>query len=232
MGSFSKAFGLIPIVPTSDLYLTSYEHGDEARFVRVFRDTWRRIPLRDRRRILRYWRTDEFVPAYGKMIHPRAKQHAMRAIQARAGSDAVPAGSYIPRIELLNGWLGKRVPNDVVHEADHCGGLAAAFARGFIIRVQAPVFALMSDDVAMDLIGHELAHVYQYASYTTDERDSMTEGEVEYEADEIVRCWGFEVESIDQWSVAQGRVKVHECRDFDEYFERAFGKGSRYEGVF
>jgi hypothetical protein len=51
--------GLIPIDPSSGLYLQPYRgsdtDADPLRFAGVFRDTWRQIPRHDRRRIEAYW---------------------------------------------------------------------------------------------------------------------------------------------------------------------------------
>ena len=43
------------LVATLNLYLDPHFHVDE-RFCRVWRETWRFIPLGDRRRIIAYWR--------------------------------------------------------------------------------------------------------------------------------------------------------------------------------
>ncbi len=46
----------VALLPRHKIFLTSAGYVDDARFVRVFRATWRRIPLRYRCRLLAYWR--------------------------------------------------------------------------------------------------------------------------------------------------------------------------------
>ena len=48
-----------PLLPRHKIRLIvcNYEHeGDHERFVRIFRETWRALPLRVRRTLLKYWR--------------------------------------------------------------------------------------------------------------------------------------------------------------------------------
>jgi len=46
---------LIPIVPTSGLYLTAWGHCDDARFAEQFRLAWKQIPMRCRKAIVAHW---------------------------------------------------------------------------------------------------------------------------------------------------------------------------------
>lgn len=46
----------VPIVPTAGLYLTSSGEESEGRFVAAFRRSWKRIPIKDRRRMVKHWR--------------------------------------------------------------------------------------------------------------------------------------------------------------------------------
>jgi hypothetical protein len=48
----------LPIVPTARLWLPVVGIGNDARFATIFRSTWYRLPLRDRRRIVKHWRED------------------------------------------------------------------------------------------------------------------------------------------------------------------------------
>jgi hypothetical protein len=49
----------LTIQRSSDLYLPVLGFGDDVRFARIFRDTWRRIPLWARRRLVGYWRQSQ-----------------------------------------------------------------------------------------------------------------------------------------------------------------------------
>lgn len=76
------------------------------------------------------------------------------------------------------------------------------------------VFDRMPDEIAQDLIAHELAHVLQY-SFGWDEEivddchvmrrgdDVMTAGELEQWADEIMQDWGFDDTAMDDWAVKE-----------------------------
>jgi hypothetical protein len=50
----------LPILPSHHVYVWAVD-GDGHRFCRLFQETWRRIDLRARRRILRHWREDDSV---------------------------------------------------------------------------------------------------------------------------------------------------------------------------
>ena len=51
-----QPYPAIPIMRRSDLYLTPSDHPHDHRFARIFRGTWKSIPLSSRRRLLRHWR--------------------------------------------------------------------------------------------------------------------------------------------------------------------------------
>ena len=46
---------LLPLLPRHGIYLTVLD-GDGPRFARMFRATWKRLPLKVRRRLLGHWR--------------------------------------------------------------------------------------------------------------------------------------------------------------------------------
>ena len=103
-----------------------------------------------------------------------------------------------PLIELLEDW-GVREDGD----------LGAVSRGGHQIRFAADVVDAMPDDIVRDLIAHELAHVYQWAigeDMTPDPEFGFLD--IEECADEMVRDWGFGVESIDDWSRSVGRKRV------------------------
>jgi len=46
----------IPLLPHAGIYLEAFGYADDAHFARVFRHTWRRLPMAARRSILAHWR--------------------------------------------------------------------------------------------------------------------------------------------------------------------------------
>jgi hypothetical protein len=134
------------------------------------------------------WRTDDVqcVRLRAGIVDPRGVCTVRREANRGAESYSIPPEAFIPRIELISGWLGAGVPDDIVDESEHRGELAAVFARGHVIRFHAPTFTKMPGSIAADVIAHELAHVYQWAtgyetiSGTADPGD----GDIEMETDE------------------------------------------------
>src|SRR5690349_19554596 len=60
----------VPLLPRHGIYLTVDGHGDGRRFARIFLTVWKRLPLCDRRRILRHWRS--LVDFRGNALPPPA----------------------------------------------------------------------------------------------------------------------------------------------------------------
>lgn len=171
---------LVPILFRSGLYLEPFRHGDEARFARVFADTWRRIPYRDRRRMIAYWRTDSPARRYGLS-------------QGFGGDDRWAIQS--PRVQLLHGWA--KPSEDLVHDnppPDHVQVdrgktiFAAVYCKGFLLRFWSKLFDALADPLAAHLIAHELAHVV-LDSYPGN--DTLSKPEHEEYADELTADWGF-----------------------------------------
>jgi hypothetical protein len=118
-------------------------------------------------------------------------------------------------------------------------GKHAAFGAvghaGHMIRFHAPSIAEMPDDVVVDLIAHEMAHVTQCAVGFVAEScggdmvslEESTYGEREWDADMLMEDWGFDVNSIDRWSAEVGRVKQVEMSEA-EYVNHIFTGGGRY----
>lgn len=53
----------LPIVPSARLWLPRLGVGDDGRFARIFRDTWRKIPLKAKRLMVKHWRKSEPIAA-------------------------------------------------------------------------------------------------------------------------------------------------------------------------
>lgn len=80
------------VVPRQPVYLSAPREGGE-RFARLFTETWRRLPLGVRRRILGYWRTDLY---------------------------AFPPST--PSIELLADWPHRQAGPDLLGTLGACSG--------------------------------------------------------------------------------------------------------------
>jgi len=101
-----------------------------------------------------------------------------------------------PLIELASGWSGRERGT-----IGFCGG------GGHKILFWAKRFNAMPDALAQDLIAHELAHVWQWTQAPED--FAADDGyDLETWADELMELWGFDATAMDDWSAAQGFVKV------------------------
>ena len=112
----------------------------------------------------------------------------------------------------------------------HCPGCRAVpgplpvgvvTGQGRVLHFQAEQIHALPDEVAQDVIAHELAHVLQYAE---GDFDNMSKFEAELGADEMIEWWGFDSESLDRWALDTGRTKLIEVTP-EEFFERLFTHG-------
>jgi len=127
----------------------------------------------------------------------RLPLNARRAILKLWKSNDVRSTGVLlsPDIEYASDWSGKE-PGDVGYV--RCGGHIIRFASRRVEK--------MPDDVVQDLIAHELAHVYQWAS--GEDMHVLDSFDIEYFADEIMDYWGFDPESIDRWGLETGVTKL------------------------
>jgi hypothetical protein len=203
----------LPLLPRHQIYLWVHE-GDGQRFAAMFRQTWGRVPLWARRRMLQYWKHIPFVPSV--YLSPDI-YHALS-----------------PHIKLSD---------ETISESRRA--FAGVSRTGHLLRFRPKRIAAMPDDVMQDLIAHELAHVLQGAAgiHCIDEykdgrrlyayRDGTMFGgnyEIERDADDMMNCWGFDSESIDQWCLATGRSKVRKIDiskpgEFAKYLKRVERNG-------
>jgi hypothetical protein len=174
--------------------------GDGPRFARLFLATWRRLRLSTRRRLLGYWRDGEFSWRFGHV----GEVLLIPAADYREGDDKTSAETY---------HFGYRY----LFRADHVDA--------------------MPEDIVQDLVAHELAHgiqaaagircIRQHDDGSADfiDRNGVFWGglfELELDADDTMRDWGFDPESIDRWSLATGRTKVIEFHDPMEGLKASF----------
>src|SRR5436305_1373831 len=82
---------LIPIQRSAGLYLVRHGDGDDQRFARLFRETWRRIPLGARRQMVSFWR--DLLPGYNPVV-----------LRPRDSDDWSKCRRVSPRVGLLHGW--------------------------------------------------------------------------------------------------------------------------------
>jgi hypothetical protein len=85
--------------------------------------------------------------------------------------------------------------------------------RGHEIQFWAKIVAAYPDEQVQDLIAHELAHVFQWASGWDLDDDDDDATLVEEHADWLVEAWGFSSTAIDDWDRANGLIQVIDVGD-------------------
>lgn len=124
----------LPIVPRHQLYLMAHGQGNDARFARLFRETWQSIPLPDRRRMLTHWQDNEWS---------RSTQPAK------------------PQIELLDGWTEPILTRNFRPKTSRAFGQCNFL--GNELRFHAAVVDRLPEAHVRELVAHELAHVFWLA---------------------------------------------------------------------
>jgi hypothetical protein len=170
------------------VYLRPFQ-GDGPRFVRLFRSTWRRLPLWARRRILGFWHDADDAMA-NLVLHS-------------------------PHIELLDGWSkrqGEGLRGDVGC-VSHGGHFLQFHAPVVDLMPEPLVCDLIAHELAhvhQDACGIRLKSVESDGTIVyEDARGGVyMAGELEEEADATMVSWGFDDEAMDQWAVEQGIVTV------------------------
>jgi hypothetical protein len=173
----------LPLLPVHDVYLTPHGQGNECRFAGLFGTAWERIPQPDQQVILTHWRNCPWPQA----ILPHS-----------------------PCIELLEGWSEALLTRTYQRRASkalgHCG------LDGHELRFRASVVDRMPEVHVLELIAHELAHVYLKAT-----GDHSPPPICEVRADLIMARWGFDPFAMDQWLACHlagwtrdGQVRWHE----------------------
>lgn len=169
MGSRPPDHRLLRLIPRKDIWLALTGHGDERRFAALFLKTWRRIPLGDRRHILRHWREDQFrmmggmyPPAIILLGYPlELERGAIRPVLGRVRVHGHSIEFWGPAFDLMSDDVASAL---IAHELVH---------------------------VLFRAVGHN-------PDYWKDEPDpfDMEEAEV---ADHMLHNWGFDDDVIDLW---------------------------------
>ena len=179
----------LPILPDHGVHLL-FNSGDGPRFVRLFRTTWGRLPLRVRRQIAQHWRRQDLA--------------------SRAGVEQPPMiGMFRDCAELY-----QRADGSYRGIAAH--GCETSF--GFELYFNPSTVRAIPNEAVCDLIAHELAHVLDDAVQVSEAlmRDP-TEDPLrslrpydpildEIDVTNLLLDWGFDDGSIGRCPAAQRRV--------------------------
>jgi len=114
---------------------------------------------------------------------------------------------------------------------DHGNPYGCVTRLGHMLQFRADRFAIMPEEVACDLVAHELMHVWQWA----DGRDwsEYHHGgafDIETEADEMMDYIGFDSESLDRWGLEKGFVKMVNLATLTESQRRKYKAQARKTG--
>lgn len=162
-------YEFLPILPSSRLWLPRLGIGDDERFAGIFRDTWKSIPLRARRLIVKLWR-----------------QCPLRRLQ----------GLWSPMVALSDYWefseWSGREPKDF--GGCGCGGHSLYF---FAPIVDAMPVQHVGELIAHEL-AHAVQFASGDFPQTDRSKHRWFD-DTEIIADEIMHQWGFDPDAIDDW---------------------------------
>jgi hypothetical protein len=113
-----------------------------------------------------------------------------------------------PQIDLLPDWSGRG------DEPGLGGAKAAVGGLGRQTAFWTRIIDAYPDELVRDLIAHELAHVFQWATgWDIDQAGPCT---CEQEAEVLVEAWGFSSTAMDDWDKAHGITTVPDLDGLDE----------------
>jgi hypothetical protein len=157
----------LPLLPRHRSVLVyDGKHADGERFGRLFRQTWARLPLKIRRRLLKHWRS--VTP---KIVQNRANPMLSDLLQRIVW----------PSVELAD-WKSDLFRGNSRAAWGQCQMRGTRFNFWSI-----GVNHLLDEGVCF-LIAHELAH----ASMGVMDPEHSTSPSREEDADDVARCWGFD----------------------------------------
>ena len=161
-------------------YAMAYgDNVEPQRFVRLFRGTWRQLPLAARRRICKAWRES---PLFGAVAR-------WAAVEIR---DVVPTPNNIEH----GNSPGRRT-----------GGAAVLDSYSMQLTFWTPRLYALPDEHARALLAHELAHVVLFADPANRERYRTEQvaglrykrQKCEAEANALATEWGFDTAAQSRW---------------------------------
>jgi hypothetical protein len=164
----------VPLLTRHSIYL-QVDASDGRRFARVFQATWRRIPLRDRRRLLGYWKADG--PEHGIALSPRV--HLVERNEFPTDDESVVG---------VTSDLGHRLqfPAKVVDR------MPDAVAEDLIAHELAHAFQMATGI-------RPFIYPDGYEQFICADGERWDRDLLEYHADVIAERWGFDTNSVDQW---------------------------------
>jgi hypothetical protein len=178
---------VVRLLPRHDVYLWVYD-GDGRRFALAFQETWKRLPLGARRRLLSYWASAR--PASGILVSPS--------------------------IELADYQFGHRRDLAMVDHRGHRLRFRSRYTDRMPDDVLQDLIAHELVHVLQDSYGIRVLRQYSDGRRVfVDARGDIFGGnyEIESDADCTIEGWGFDSESIDRWSLAAGLSKVISFED-------------------
>lgn len=181
----------VKVLPRHRLYLEHEDGTDAARLVRLFGETWRRLPLYVRRALLGYWRRPPHWPA----------------------GVALPdsfEGCMFAKVRLVRTLGQCTVYGDEL--AAPLDAMGCCSSDGRLVRFADAWCALFSDEAVRVLVAHELCHAFFRARGWYDD-DPWDEEHADLEA--RLEGWGFDEELLSyevHCAHAAGTAPTHRVR--------------------
>jgi hypothetical protein len=177
-----KSGHIVPIQPRNRVYLTVFGGGDGPRFARLFRETWVRLPLSVRRKLLAHWRKGGTL---GFIVSPDVELSDYPFGPGRTFGMVDHYGHRLRfRAKFVDPMPDNVVQDLIAHELAH----VLQSAQGIrCVRKWTDGRAKYVDSDGMDFGGNF---------------------EIELSADEAMSRWGFNPESLDDWAREAGITKV------------------------
>ncbi|MBI5445631.1 MAG: hypothetical protein HY900_31000, partial [Deltaproteobacteria bacterium] len=150
--------------------------GDGSRFKRLFRETWKRIPLGSRRALCKLWRN---IPPEWSLAH---------RVEV-----VLDAPCNVNATRHPDGWAYARCHRDLPS------------IHGRVFSFSGPHLDEMPDEEARVLIAHELCHAWLRAegrSFPGDEAGGREHAEVSSRLHE----WGFDEGALQAWADSSGEA--------------------------
>jgi hypothetical protein len=168
---------MIPIVPTSRLYLSVAGLPGEHRFAAVFPAVWSQIPFGPRRALVRYWRLNH----QGRIGVPLPE--SLRILRQTANLP-VHLAQHGPLVQLIS------EPARFDHPGPEAVGMCSCW--GFRLKFLQPVVARLDDVNQATLIAHELGHALLFAWGDAQEDEFNADLDVA----DLIGDWGFDDDAL------------------------------------